>query len=447
MTIEFQKRTFIRIISFSIAIIISLFVYMANTFNTARNYRLKLEYSYLRALDDLSEYINNISATLNKTVYVGTPELLNLLSTNLWRESNGAKISLSQLPVGTLNLDETYKFLSQVGDYSFNISKKVSDGISLTDEERKNIKILTEFSTNLRDQIMILQDGVRSGYINFEKVNSMSSSDKVSSVSIGDGFEDFQQMFSSYPKLIYDGPFSDHILDKNPEKLVGLDEVSKEIAKQKASLVSGIDINKLKDDTDEYGKMPSYCFTTDEVSVSITKAGGLVSYMINSRAVQDINISDEDAKNKANEYIKMLDIPNLEETYHETSNNIMTINYAHKENGIIYYTDLIKVSVALDSGDIVGFDARGYIVNNKSRKTPDTKVTLEKAKSIISPLLNIEKSRLTVIPSSNIEEVLTYEFLCTTEDGQKVLVYVNANTGKEEQILILIIGENGIFTI
>ena len=39
-----------------------------------------------------------------------------------------------------------------------------------------------------------------------------------------------------------------------------------------------------------------------------------------------------------------------------------------------------------------------------------------------------------------------YEFLCSTPDGAECLVYLNTQTGEEENILLLLTGENGALT-
>jgi uncharacterized membrane protein YkoI len=44
-------------------------------------------------------------------------------------------------------------------------------------------------------------------------------------------------------------------------------------------------------------------------------------------------------------------------------------------------------------------------------------------------------------------ERFCYEFKCTAPDGQQVLVYINAYTGREEQILLLEINRNGTLTV
>ena len=40
-----------------------------------------------------------------------------------------------------------------------------------------------------------------------------------------------------------------------------------------------------------------------------------------------------------------------------------------------------------------------------------------------------------------------YELKCSDEKGREVKIYINADTGREEQILILMIDENGTLTI
>ncbi len=449
MNIKLSTRHFIRILSFAIAITVILSSFAVVNHIKFKDAEMKVEYSYLRSIDNLADYMTSIDKILTKSMYVGTPELLTSLSTNLWKSSSNAKMSLSQLPVEFLNLSEVYKYLSQVGEYAIYISKKGTDGLEISEEERLNMKSLAELSRSLMDQIMILQDGIYTGSISIGEVKSDidKQDDNRNYSGISDNISDIQEKFSSYPKLIYDGPYSDHIMEKSPEKLVGLEEVSREEAKNKASKVSGIDTASLQDDYDEEGKMSSYRFKTNDSNISITKQGGLVSYMVKNRDISSQSLTNENGLKVSGQYLKSLGINNIVPTYHEIRNNIMTINYAHEIEGVVYYTDLIKVSVAMDSGEIMGFDARGYIVNNKVREFAPPSISKEKAITVISPLLKVEDIKLTVIPTNNIQEELTYQLTCKTEDDKPILVYINAYSGKEEDILILIITEEGILTV
>ena len=110
------------------------------------------------------------------------------------------------------------------------------------------------------------------------------------------------------------------------------------------------------------------------------------------------------------------------------------------------YTDLVKVGVALDDGGIVFYDARGYINNHRERALEPPAITEEEALASVNPSLTILSSRVALIPTSGQNEVLTYEFLAQSEGGQKLLTYINAATGAEEQILLLIETPGGTLT-
>ena len=65
----------------------------------------------------------------------------------------------------------------------------------------------------------------------------------------------------------------------------------------------------------------------------------------------------------------------------------------------------------------------------------------------LSPELDILSHRLALIPTGGEYEVLTHEFKCQSADGRHVLVYINAQTGQEEKILILLEDESGTLVI
>ncbi len=450
MELKISKRGLVRITSFIIAIILVLSLMAFGFSKDAQSNQRTLDYHYMKSVDDLTSHIQNINSGLTKVMYAKTPAMLSVLSSQLWREAGLAKESLSTLPVEYLDLKNTNKYLSQVGDYCVSLSKDFSRGKQITKEQRDTLKKLNDYSDTMLSEVVAVSDGIQTGSISFAKVkgnidNELNKTPKAPEVA--EGFLEFEEGFTAYPTLIYDGPFSDHILQKEPERLKGEKNVSRAEAKEKAAKVSQIDVTKINDSNDEDSKMASYRFNSDGVDISITKKGGLLSYMIKSRGVAEQKISVEDALKKSREFLDTLKVGKLQSTYYEISNNVITINYAYTQDNVLVYTDLIKISVAMDNGEITGFDARGYITNNHHRDLIAPQMTETYGKFSVSEELKIEKAQLCIIPSGGLNEVLCYEFKCKSADGKDVLVYVNANTGAEEQILILLISENGQLTI
>ena len=149
----------------------------------------------------------------------------------------------------------------------------------------------------------------------------------------------------------------------------------------------------------------------------------------------------------AEDFLAKMGYSDMEDTYYEVQSNICTINFAYETRGIICYTDLIKVSVALDNGEVLSCDARGYLTNHRDRVVTTPEISKSDAASVVADNLTIEDTELCIIPSGGLNELYCYEFKCRTEEGNTVLVYINADTGTEEQILLLIIGEYGTLTV
>ena len=137
----------------------------------------------------------------------------------------------------------------------------------------------------------------------------------------------------------------------------------------------------------------------------------------------------------------------MSESYYVISNGICTINFAYKKNDIIYYPDLIKVGVALDTGEIISLNSTGYLMNHTERTFDSNIIDSKSAQNNVSPLLAVESINLACIPTKGLNEVLCYEFNCISIDGENVIVYINSKTGLEENILILLKYDNGILAI
>lgn len=437
------KRCFVRIISFSVALILAFALLALEHRGKASTSQIQLQNSYMRAVEDLSLSLDNIKTTLNKGLYATSPAMMNRLSGKLWSEAANAKAALAQLPVEELKLEQTYKFLSQVGNYSQSLSRKFGEGEELTNEEKENLNTLYRYAENLSDKMWGVEKKIEDGSISLSDLSGTVNENRVQTVT--EGFTDFEEGFSDYPTLIYDGPFSDHILERTPLMTKGQNEITLEQAMNKAGRVSGED--NLKVSGEEGGKMPSYVFENNNTTVSVTKQGGFFSYMLKYKQVENPQLAASEAIDKAEDYLEMLGMDDMTETYYEINNGICVCNFAGEQDDIVLYTDLVKVGVALDNGEIVSYDARGYITNHTYRDLSAPKLSKQEAKSRLADGLTVFEDKLCVIPSDGLNERYCYEFYCADKEGRQLLVYLNADTGEEEQILLLRISGNGRLTV
>ena len=137
----------------------------------------------------------------------------------------------------------------------------------------------------------------------------------------------------------------------------------------------------------------------------------------------------------------------MAETYFIDRGNILTVNFAALDGDVICYPDLVKVSVALDNGTIVGFESRGYLMNHCAKGTLPPQRSLARAQAQVTEGLHIITHQTTLIPTAGQDEVLCHEFKCRSDDGRNCLLYVNGETGEQERILLLLENENGTLVL
>ena len=164
---------------------------------------------------------------------------------------------------------------------------------------------------------------------------------------------------------------------------------------------------------------------------------------------RDINaevITEEDANQKGKDFLNSKGFYNMKETYYLKQEGIVTVNYAYVQNNVVIYPDLIKVKIALDNGDIMGIETTGYLNNHEERNISRIKIDKEKVKEKLNTELDIQSEGLAIIPTKWKTEILCYEFKGKI-DNREFLVYINAENGKEEDILVITNTPNGTLTM
>lgn len=135
----------------------------------------------------------------------------------------------------------------------------------------------------------------------------------------------------------------------------------------------------------------------------------------------------------------------MKPTYYLKQGGAVTINYAYLQDNVTIYPDLIKVKIALDNGEVLGMETTGYLNNHTQRTIETPRISLEEAKASLNKNLSITSEDLAIIPTEWNTEIFCYEFKGRVDDTD-FLVYVNAQTGKEENILVIIDTPDGILT-
>ncbi len=442
----FTTRQKARIVLFLSTLIIVLGIFSVVQTVKANRFEREAMLTKQMALIALDENLNNISTNLEKTIYVSTPTMLSKLSAELWREASGAKSSLSMLPTGETKINNIYKFLSQVGEFVMALERKSASGEQLSYEERQQLKELYNFCNTLNEQINQMCHDMQNGNFTFDELNTtlMSNNNELNTAS--KGFDNTEQAMTDLPTLIYDGPFSDHLTQSEPKYLKGLSEIGQDEALEIAKKVCSAEKDNLNFSHDEDGDIPCYVFKGENCTVGITKAGGKPCYMLSSEFSGEMQIEYKDAVRNARLYLEKIGYENMKESYYFTDDGICTVNFASTDGDVVLYPDLIKVSVCLETGNILSFDATGYISNHTERNAFTTTLSERQAEQKLNNELEVIDTQICVIPTEWATEQLCYEIHCKTDNGQEILVYIDCVSGEEDNILILLYSDGGVLT-
>lgn len=420
-----------------------------------------LESGYQRDFYTVLDQVEQLEALLGKGLVSASSRQQVFLLTEVWSRANTAQSALGQLPFTELNLSASRKFLAQMGDYAYSMAKRVAGGRELEPEHKEQLQ---RFYREVQEYGRVLhrteQELHAQGYRWGTAVAGMSPLGRQVPKTQGaaaqlDGLKEMDQRFDGLPVLIYDGPYSDQVGATEPKGLAGAAKISGAEAEKRAEEF----VNQRDDGhyravrtAEVEGSISAYGVTLDGrerpgiVTVDVSIQGGKILSFLNSRPIEEANLSGEEAERKAESFLADRGFANMEKTYAITEGNSRWIVYAAKEGDIRLYPDQVKVQVALDDGEIVGFEGMMYYLNHHRRNLPEPELTQKEAAQKLADHLEVKSGRLALIPLAGGREVLTYEFIVDFE-GKTYLIYINALNGEEENILKLVESPQGELTI
>lgn len=421
---------------------------MTNNFKRQKNL---VQDEYNKSIYLAVSYINNVEVDLAKLLVTSTPKMSAVTLADIWKQANLAKECLEQIPVGQNSMANASKYLTQVSDFSYTLMKQNISDIKLTEEEYEKLKHIYEDSSKLSSKMSDIYDDLNAGRIKWDELEKIGN-EKLPDNDISNSISEVGKTFQNYEGLIYDGAFSDHLLSSEP-KFLSQKEISEDDAKKyiEEVILNDEKIEKIEFKGESNGKIELYNFdvtldSKQKRTISITKNDCKLYLMIGDKKVKEQNISVDEAKKRGMEFLNKLGIDNMIETYYQKTENMIVINYAATQDGVILYPDLIKVKISLDDGKVYGVEAAGYIFNHTTRNNLRPSISQEKAKSILNSSLEIISSDMALIPTESNSEILTYEFKGKI-DNREFLIYINADNAREEKVLLVIDNKNGVLTM
>lgn len=436
-----RKRTAIIAISYLSAAVLFLGTFSLVQTKRLNRARLAEQRAQEHALEELYAAVAEMDAALEKSLYASSPGMVVSLCAETQSRAQAAAAALGALPLSAQELEGTATFLSRTGDYAAYLLRKVGSGGSCTEEEMENLRLLSDTAALLAANLTQLRTDVSDGLV------SLSAAALEESVlSLSDSMVQMEQEFPEFPTLVYDGPFS----DVDPDHTAPLDGAA-EITQEEALLIGagflGTRPNLVEAAGRTEGETPVWRVTAGNYTAHVSVHGGHALRILSDRQASRTILTTEDALEFAREHLSGRGYRSMTESYYMVEDNILTVTFCYESDGVLYYPDMVKISVFMDNGELAGLDAESYVRAHGPRELPAVSVSAEDAQTHVSPALTVLSRRLAVIPSAGGAELLCHEFICENSDGRHYLVYVNAASGQQEKILILLEDETGTLAI
>ena len=377
-------------------------------------------YETLDALGDAENKLQKVGVTTSNKV---KKDLL----TGVYLDMAIASEYISQLNDSEFDTTALLNFTNQIGGFCSYLSRKLPDEGITIDEEEKLVK-LTEILSKVEEEFVKAGESVATG-------GSLLGILKEGVDTLSGVYDAFFKTEVDYPEMIYDGPFSDGLNDRDAKFLSGKEEIN---------LEQGENVAKSLYPEAEYlsevgGSIGSYLFSIDGGNLEISKRGGYLVALTKEGEEGQENYSKEDAITTVKNYLDAIGYKEMQAVWVSKNNGIAYINFAYVENGIIYYPDLIKAKVSLGDLALIGLETQNYLYNHTARLPLE--VDSNASEIEFKEGFEIVTKRLAVIPTEWNTEIATYE-VAGSYKGAFYYLYYDVETLEQVKVMRVIQDEN-----
>lgn len=403
---------------------------------------IKAENNYQRAFHQLTYRIDQLNEEIGTVLAMNSRKSLSPALAEVWRITSEARGDVGQLPLSLLPFNKTEEFLSNIGDFSYRVAVRDLDKEPLTDKEINTLKKLYEKSSEIKQELRKVQSLAIKNNLRWMDVElALASEKEPTDNTIVDGFKTVEKNVEQISEVNWGVTKQNQLQEKvNLDRYLKGKPIDKNQAQKLALTFANIKNPKNVEvnETFQHSKYTAYNVTIHKndkeiTYVDISKKGGHPIWMLNNRDVKESKISLNEATQRAEKFLKKHGFKNMILADSNQFDNVGIVTFVHHIDNVIVYPDSVTLKVALDNGEIIGYEAINYLTSHKQRTLPKKTISLEEARKQINPNVDVHEEQLAIIKNELGNEILCYEFIGTLGDDTYKM-YINATTGEEEKV-------------
>ncbi|MGB7998752.1 MAG: germination protein YpeB, partial [Anaerobacillus sp.] len=338
---------------------------------------INAENTYQRAFHDLNFHMDALEEKIGSTLAMNSGASLSPALAEVWRLTSEAQNDVGQLPLTLMPFNKTEEFLSNIGSFSYRAAIRDLDEKPLTNEEYDTLKKLHNHSSDIKNELRKVQAMVIDHNLRWMDVElALASENQPQDNTIIDGFKTVDKQVEGYSEVNW-GPEVTHLNDKreNLDKNITGKKLNEEEAKE--HVIDFLDLDKGASiditTTGDESKYQAYSLSIENakkkssMNLDVTKKGAQPIWILMNRKIGDPKISLNEAADKATAFLKEHDITNMSISESSQYDRMGVFTFVFQQDDVTIYPDAVHIKVALDNGDISGYESLDYLTNHHER--------------------------------------------------------------------------------
>lgn len=403
----------------------------------------RAESQYQKSFHELAWHMDMVSGQLAQLLVSSSREQSVLGLATVWRQVFAAQANIGGLPLAYVPLSKTEKLLSDTGEVAFGLLSRVTQSQEgLTEKDNSVIEELYNRSRTLRDELDSLSAKILNQELSWTQaeVAARETNTKVEDNTILDGFQLMERKMEEYPEINLGEDFTQ--VQPDVKKVRGNQEISLERAKEIAAkwwFAAG----KAPEANLSYegiGDIPTFGLEfppaqegIPTVFIDVSKLDGTVIWALEQKDVGQMTLDLSEGERKAQAFLEAHDMGPMTVIKVEQEDNAGVYTFVPRQGEVLLYPDQVKIQVALDNGEVTGYEGTPYYMYHQVRNLPAPVISEEQLKKQISDYLQVELIRPALIANYWGKEILTWEVRGSYQN-EKFVIFYNAQTGSEEDI-------------
>ena len=252
-----------------------------------KTYKNELSNLYLKNMYNFVENVEDIEVNMSKLMATSSIDTQRELLNDIYVVTSTASVNISNLPLSQRKSEKAMQLLNRLGGFTYSLLEGTYNNKEISSDDYRQLE---EMYVNTKNLLYDINQYVKTTKNKYDILKYIDFGSEENS-SFEGGIYTSESSASKLPSLIYDGPFSDSVINK---EIKGLESTmyEREVVDYMLETYYPEGVITYQGDSDGRFATFNYKVTSDnELYVSVTKQGGMLITVTGYAKQGDANYS------------------------------------------------------------------------------------------------------------------------------------------------------------